>query len=91
MAVVRAVPVLLVRRDGDDVARLDRFDRTAPALDEAGARGDDQGLTERMRVPVAAGARLERHVGGRGARGLGRLKEGVDAHRAREMLGRRLL
>src|SRR5581483_11206905 len=55
----RAVPVLFTRREPDDVARPDVFDRAAPALRASRAGGHDQGLTERMRVPRGARAGLE--------------------------------
>src|SRR4051812_8220226 len=58
----RAVPVLLVGPDGHDVAGADLLYPAAPALVETAARRDDQCLTERVRVPVAARARLERDV-----------------------------
>src|SRR5437667_9960995 len=58
-----AMPMLLARRAPDDVARSDHADGPAPALDQPAARRDDQGLTQRMRVPIAPGARLERNVG----------------------------
>ena len=55
----RAMPVLLVRREPDHVTRTDLLDRAAFALNPAAAGRDDQGLTERMRVPCRARARLE--------------------------------
>ena len=59
----RAMPMLFARRAPDHVARADDLDRPAPALDEAAAGRDDERLTERMRVPIAARAWLERYVG----------------------------
>src|SRR4051812_6859060 len=86
-----AVPVLLVGADGDDVARPDLFDRFAPALVQPAAGGDDQRLPERMRVPVAAGAGLERDVRAAGARRRVRLKQRIDPNGAGEVLRRCLL
>ena len=54
-----AVPVLLARREPDDIAGPDLLDRAALALDPAAAGRDDQRLAERMRVPGGAGAGLE--------------------------------
>jgi hypothetical protein len=68
--------MLLVRPDADDVARPDLLDRAAPTLVESAAEGDDQRLTERVRVPVAAGAWLEGHVRGVGAPGRAGLERG---------------
>src|SRR2546422_11411744 len=51
----RPMPMLLARRAPYDVARSDHADRPAPALDQPAARRDDQGLTQRMRVPIAPG------------------------------------
>src|SRR5208282_1729631 len=58
----RAVPVLLVRPDGDDVTRTDLLDGSTPALVETAPEGDDERLPERVRVPVAPRARLEGHA-----------------------------
>src|SRR5262245_3377459 len=55
----RSVPVFLAGRDPDDIAGHDLFDRSAPALRPPAAGGYDQRLTERMRMPRRAGARLE--------------------------------
>src|SRR4029453_15896663 len=48
------VPMLLVRLKPDDIAWPDFLDRGAPPLPQAKARGDDQRLTERMRMPGRA-------------------------------------
>src|SRR5438309_11358040 len=82
-----AMPMLLARRAPDHIAGPDDLDRAAPALNEPAARGDNQRLTERMRVPIAARARLERHVGAARARRSGSLEKLVDAYRAREIFG----
>ena len=62
------MPVLLARREPDDVAGADLLDRAALALHAAEAGGDEQRLAERVRVPRGAGARLEGD--GRAASGL---------------------
>src|SRR5207244_8836145 len=55
----RAVPMLVLGRAPDDVAGADLDDRLAVALGPADARGDDQGLAERVAVPGGSRAGLE--------------------------------
>jgi hypothetical protein len=43
------MPVFLARREPDHIPWADLLDWTTPALCAAAARGDDEGLTERMR------------------------------------------
>ena len=57
-----SVPVFLSRRKPDHVTRSNFLNRTFPALSPAAAGGDDQRLTERMRMPGRARAGLERPV-----------------------------
>src|SRR5579863_3844434 len=77
------VPVLLIRPHGDDVAWPNLFDRPAPPLVTTAPKGDDQRLSERVRVQVAPRAWLERHVRGTDGR-LGRsIRERLLPHRAR--------
>jgi len=45
-----SMPVLLTRRDPDDVTRPDHLDSTAPLLNPAGASRHDQGLAQRVRA-----------------------------------------
>ena len=54
------VPMLLIRRSMDDVARLNLLDLASPALHPAGTFRHDQRLAERVRVPRRPGAGLER-------------------------------
>src|SRR5436309_4475299 len=56
----RSVPVLLARREPDDVARPDLLDRAAPALHPAAPGRHDERLAERVSVPRRPCARLER-------------------------------
>src|SRR3954469_5166005 len=83
-----AVPVFLVRRTPHDVAGTNDMQGPALALHVAAAGRADQRLAKRMRVPVAARARLERHVSPARARWRRCLEELVDAHRASEILRR---
>lgn len=55
------MPVLFTRREPHHVAGADLAQFSAPALGEAAAGGDDQGLAERVRVPGRARAGLEGH------------------------------
>jgi hypothetical protein len=64
----------------------DLLDRSAFALSPAAARRDDEGLTERMRVPCGTCTRLEGNAGALNQRRIGRLKKRIDPHRAREPL-----
>ena len=85
-----AVPVLFSGRKPDDVAGTDLLDGPAPALGAAAAGGDDEGLAERMGVPGGARAGLEGDAGADDARGIGRLKQRIDADRAGEVICRAL-
>src|SRR5205085_6799445 len=84
----RAMPVLFAGREPDHVARSNLLDRAAPALRAAGTGGDDQRLTERMRMPRRPRAGLEDDARADGAPGIGGLEHRIEAHRAREVLGR---
>src|SRR5215207_2038794 len=84
----RAVPVLDARREPDHVAAPDLLLRAAPLLHEAEARRDDEGLSDGMRVPSRAGARLEGDVPARHPRRSGRGQHGIDPHRACEVVRR---
>ena len=54
-----AVPMLFTGRKPRDITWPDFLDRPAFALHPSEAKRDDQRLTERMRMPGGAGARLE--------------------------------
>src|SRR4051794_30801079 len=54
-----AVPVLLVRREPDDVPGTDLFDGAAFALRPTAARGDDERLAKWMGVPCRSRSRLK--------------------------------
>jgi hypothetical protein len=86
----RTVPMLVARRAPDDIARADLHLLLAFALRPAAARRDDERLPQRMRVPVGARTRLERHcrTGVTGRRG--RRVERVDAHGSGKPLRRAL-
>src|SRR5271165_5477752 len=59
----RAVPVLLVRGEPDDVSGSYLLDRAAVALHMAEPGDDQQRLAERVRVPCGPGAWFERNRG----------------------------
>jgi len=84
----RAMPVLLAGFERHDVARTDLLDGSVPTLHAAKARGDDQRLTERMRMPGRARAGLEGDVIAGDARGTDGRKQGIYTDRAGEILGR---
>jgi hypothetical protein len=54
-----AMPMLQTRRKPDYITGPNLLDRTALTLNPAEARGDDQCLAERMRVPCRASAGFE--------------------------------
>src|SRR6266446_330318 len=83
-----AMPMLLAWRGRDNITRSNDLDRPAPALHIAAAGSDDQGLAQRVGVPCAAGAWLERDVGAARTCRSGRLEKLVDTYRAGEILGR---
>src|SRR5712691_9597694 len=86
----RSVPMLQAGRKPDHIAGPNFLDRSALALNPAEARRDDQSLTERMRMPGAAGTRLECDVAATYARRIGRLEQRIDADRAGEIFRRSL-
>jgi hypothetical protein len=57
-------------RKPDDVTGPDLLDRAALALHPTEPSGDDQRLTERVRVPGRAGAGLERDLASTDAGGI---------------------
>ena len=86
----RAVPVFFAWREPDDITRSDLLDRPALALRKAAAGRHDQCLSEGMRVPGRARARLERDAGAADARRIWRFEQRVDTDRASEPFGRPL-
>ena len=92
MAVVGAAPCQCFSPGGNQTTSPgpDFLDRAALALDPAAAGGDDQRLTERMRVPGGAGAGLERDAGAANAGRIGRAEQRIDADRAGELVRRSL-
>src|SRR5436190_18253352 len=83
-----AVPMLLVRRKPDDIARPDFLDWSALALHPAATGCDNQSLTERMRMPRGASTRLERNACAGRASWSVCLEQGIDAHRAGKPISR---
>jgi hypothetical protein len=77
----RAVPMLLVRREPDHIARPDFLDRFALALRPAKTGGDDQRLAEWMCMPRGARTWLERDTRCTRACRFRRLKQRIDTHR----------
>src|SRR4051812_7072063 len=79
--------MFLARREPDNITGGDLLDWAALALHEAKARGNDQRLPKRMRVPRGARTGLEGDARAHNARWFGRLEQGIHAHRAREIFG----
>ena len=85
-----AVPVLLVRLKEDAVTGSDDLDRSASALAQPDAFGDEDGLAEWVAVPVGSGTGHEvDQVRGDPGRG-GGCGDGVDVDVAGEPVGRAL-
>src|SRR4051812_29125413 len=82
------VPVLLAGWKPDHVTRPDFLDWPALALRPSNARGDDQRLAERVRVPRRPCARLEGDQGHRDTGRIRGLKERINTDRAGEPLCR---
>src|SRR5271165_910616 len=85
-----AVPMLFIGREPDDVARTDFLDRAALALHPAEPEGDEQRLTERVRVPGSPCPRLERDDRTADTGGCGSAKGRVDPHRTGKPIRRSL-
>src|SRR4029079_10819862 len=73
-----------------DVAGPDFLDGTALALSPTTAGGDDQRLTERVRVPGGAGPRLECDAGSSNTRRVGGIEQPVDPDGAGKIILRTL-
>src|SRR6266700_2083996 len=84
----RAVPMLLVRRKPDHIARMDLLNGTALALRPTKTRRNDQRLTEWMCMPGGAGTRVECYASATNTCRRARLEQRVDAHRAAKPIGR---
>src|SRR5947208_823735 len=55
----RPVPVLLARREPDDISRMHLLDRPPLTLDPAAAGRDEERLAQRVGMPGRPGPRLE--------------------------------
>jgi len=82
-----AMPVLLSGREPHHIAGTYLLDGPAVALSPSQPCADDQRLTERVRVPGGACARLESHACADHTGGRRCLKQRVDANRAGKMGG----
>src|SRR6516164_10896466 len=80
------VPVLLVRRNPDDVAGFDLAHFATPALHAPGAGDHEQRLAERMRMPGGARTGLEAHQAGAHPRWRRRFDDRLLPNRAGEAL-----
>ena len=84
------MPVFFTGRKPDHIAGSNLLDRPALALSPAAAGGNDERLTQRMRMPRRPRTRLERHAGALNKCRIRCLKKRIDTHRAREPLSRSL-
>src|SRR3954447_9942806 len=82
-----AVPVLLVGLEQHAVAGTDDLDRATAALAQADALGDEDGLAQRVAVPVGARAGHEVHQVGADPGRCGRGGDGVDVDVAGNPVG----
>ena len=92
MAVVGAAPCQCFSPGANETTSPGRISSIGPPsrCDPAAARGDDQGLAERMGVPGRARAGLEGDASAGHARRVGRAEQRIDPHRAGEPVGRPL-
>ena len=79
-----AVPVLFTRRNPNNIARMNLFNRSIPSLRAAAAGDHDQCLSQRMRMPRGSSARFKRDTRASHTCRIARLEEGIDPHCARE-------
>src|SRR6185437_13441288 len=86
-----AMPVLVSCRAPDHIAGADDPLWLAPTLRPTCACGDDQYLPQRMRVPRAARAWLERHQSAANPAGFAGLSQRIDTHGTGEVLLRPFL
>ena len=82
------MPMFLARGKPDDIAGPNFLDGPAFPLSPAAARSNDQGLTERMRVPSGPRARLERDAGADDPCRIWGVKQRIDADRAGKIVRR---
>lgn len=83
-----AVPVLFARFEEDDVAGADLLDGAAFALYTARAEGDEQRLSQRVRVPGGTGAGVEGHIRALHAVGEIGVEQRIDPYRPGEPVAR---
>jgi len=83
-----AVPVLLAGREPDNITMPDLLDRTAFALSPAEARGHDERLPKRMRMPCISCTGFEGHNSALNKRRIRRLEKQMDTHPPSEPLRR---
>jgi hypothetical protein len=84
----RAMPMLLVGREPNDVTWSDLLDRPTLTLNPATAGRDDQGLTQWMCVPCGAGTWLERDAGTGNPGWFRRREQAINAHPAGKIIFR---
>ena len=78
------MPVLFAWCEANDIAWPDFFDRPTFALRPTNAGGNNQRLTERMRMPGRARTGLKRDARADYACRIGHVEHRIDAHRSGE-------
>jgi hypothetical protein len=92
IAVVAAAPCQYFSPGRNQITSPGRISSAAPppSLRPPDGERDDQCLTQRMRMPRGAGARLERDAGAKDRCRFGRLEQWVNTDCAGEIFGRAL-
>ena len=81
-----SVPVFDARRTRDNIASADDLHRLAFLLGEPDARGHDQPLTCRMRMPGGAGTRFKGDISRGNPDVVIRLEQGIDPNATGKVL-----
>ena len=82
------MPVFLAGREPDHVARTNFLDWIAPPLHAPAPSRHDQGLTERVCMSCRPRAWLKGNASAQYARGIGSVKQRIDADCTGKILGR---
>src|SRR5258708_25745618 len=83
------VPMLFTRWDPNDIAGMDLLNGTTLMLDPTAAGGDNEDLTQRMRVPGVTSTRLARNASAANAGWRVCIEQGVDTCGAGKIFSRR--
>jgi len=84
----RAVPMFDVHRDPDNIALIHFFNLSAPFLKPTPALGNDERLTQWVRMPGSTGAGFKRDGGAADPGGFGGLKRRINSDVAGKIIFR---